>query len=358
MNYELIHDDCKEVLATIADASIDLIALDPPYYRVKDEAWDNAWDNRGEFLAWLGTVVDEWKRVLKPNGSLYVFASPQMAWHVEGVIRDRFNVLNTISWVKDAGWHQKSSEESLRCYFPQIEKIIFAEKFNSDNIALGESGYDQKCDKLRGFIFEPIRAYLDGEREKAGVSIRQVAEEFQKKTGSRTVTGMAGHWFTGVQWTLPTKQNYEWLRHTLSKLNHKGDYLRTQYEDLRTQYEDLRRPFNATPDAPYTDVWTFPTVQARAGKHSCEKPLALMEHIVRLSSKPGATVLDCFLGSGTTGHACVNLDRNFIGVDSSAHWVRYSERRLRDAQRLKQRQPKQITGHESDYSDSPLFAAS
>ncbi len=362
--YKLIQGDCVQAMKEIEDNSIDLIATDPPYFRVKDDAWDNAWDSRESFLTWLGGVADEWKRILKPNGSLYVFASPQMAWHVEGLMRERFNVLNNISWAKHdgsgygTGGHSKVEKESLRSFFPQTERIIFAEQFNSDNIALGESGYSQKCDELRGFIFEPLRAYLDSERQRAGVSVRQVAEAFQRKTGSRTVTGMAGHWFTSVQWTLPTKENYEWLRQTLSNLNHNNEYLRTEYEELRTEYEELRRPFFASPDVAFTDVWTFPTVQWQTGKHPCEKPLALMEHIVSLSSRPGATVLDCFLGSGTTGHACVKLDRRFIGIDLDSHWIRYSERRLHDAQRIAQRLPKQLIGKPIDYAELPMFSES
>ena len=326
--YRLILGDCLEVMPTLESESVNLACIDFPYWGVKDNEWDNQWATRHDFLSWIGSVCDEVKRLLAPNGSFYAFASPQMAWHVEGVIRERFNVLNRINWVKDAGWHQKSSEETLRCLFPQIEPIIFAEHFNSDNIAKGEAGYIAKCDQLRGFVFEPLRAYLDSERERAGVTTRQIAEEFQKKTGSRTVTGMAGHWFSDVQWTLPTENNYNWLRETLSKLNHNGEYLRREYEDLRREYEDLRRPFNATPDAPYTDVWTFPTVQTYPGKHPTEKPIALIEHIVRLSSRPNDVVFDCCMGHGTAGVAAGKLGRKFIGIERDAQYFHTAQSRI------------------------------
>ena len=83
-------------------------------------------------------------------------------------------------------------------------------------------------------------------------------------------------------------------------------------------YEDVHRPFTVTADVPYTDVWTYPTVGTRKGKHPCEKPLAMMEDIIRASSRPGAVVLDCFLGSGVTGKAAANLGRNFIGMEADA----------------------------------------
>lgn len=50
-------------------------------------------------------------------------------------------------------------------------------------------------------------------------------------------------------------------------------------------------------------------------KHPTIKPLEFMERFVRNSSKEGDTVLDCFMGSGTTGVACKNLKRNFIGIE-------------------------------------------
>lgn len=99
-------------------------------------------------------------------------------------------------------------------------------------------------------------------------------------------------------------------------------------EDLRKDYEDLRRPFSATPDVPYTDVWTFQTVGAYAGKHPCEKPMAMMEHIVRTSSKPGAVVVDPFAGSGQTLVAAYRNERRFLGCELSPEWCRRIEGRI------------------------------
>ena len=83
-----------------------------------------------------------------------------------------------------------------------------------------------------------------------------------------------------------------------------------------------------TADVPYTDVWTFPTVQHYKGKHPCEKPLAMMEHIIRASTKPGAFVLDCFAGSGVTGQACRNLGRDFIGIERDAEYAALARMRI------------------------------
>jgi DNA modification methylase len=110
----------------------------------------------------------------------------------------------------------------------------------------------------------------------------------------------------------------------------RADYedLRADYEDLRADYEDLRRPFAVTADVPYTDVWDFATVQYRAGKHPCEKPLDLMRHIIRSSTRPDALVLDCFAGSGATLEAAHLEGRRYLGIEREARWVAYATARL------------------------------
>ncbi|MDE2103544.1 MAG: site-specific DNA-methyltransferase [Patescibacteria group bacterium] len=320
-------------MPTLETNSVDAIVTDPPYFKVKGEAWDRQWDTQTQFLRWLKRHRDEWHRVLKPNGSLYCFASPKMAARVETLIGGRFNIINRITWQKPpfSTKAEMFDKPTMRGYFPASEAIIFAEHYGADNMAKGEAGYVAKCDELRGFVFEPLRAYLDGERERAGVSVRQVAEAFQRKSGSRTVTGMAGHWFGRVQWMLPTRENYDWLRSTLTSLNHQGEYLRREYEDLRREYEDLRRPFSVSSDVPYTDVWTFPTVPHHKGKHPCEKPVKMIAHMVEASTRPGALVLDPFCGSGTTGVACLQTGRRFLGIEIDPAYCAIARRRIAQA---------------------------
>ena len=326
--------DCLEVMRTMPDASVNAVVTDPPYYRVKDEDWDRQWDDPAAFLAWLDQVAEQWQRVLKPNGSLYCFASPQMAARVELMLGQRFQVLNSLVWSKPFAMHDRACKESLRSYFPATERIIFAEQFGADGAAMGGSGYSGACDELRGFVFEPLRLYLDSEREAAGLTVRQVAEAFQIKSGSRTVTGMAGHWFSRVQWTLPTAENYAWLQGLFNgqHLRREYEHLRREYEHLRREYEDLRRPFNVTRFDPFTDVWTFRTVQPRPGKHPCEKPQTLLRHIIGSSTRPGAVVLDSFAGSGATGQACLALGRKFIGIERCPHWHRVGTQSLKAVQ--------------------------
>jgi adenine-specific DNA-methyltransferase len=315
--------DCLRLMRDMPDDSFDLIATDPPYFKVKGEAWDRQWDKPDQFIAWIGELCAEWQRILKPNGSLYVFASPRMAARVECAVGDRFNIVNSITWSKPGQCYaEKYGPQNFRGYVEMCERVIFAEHFNADNMAKGEAGYHAKCDELRGFVFEPLRAYLVGEFERAGMMntkgkiAANVACGFSPSAG-----GMASrHYFSRSQWCLPTPEHYEAMRGLLCSSNCRTDY-------LRREYEDLRRPFTVTADVPYTDVWTFPTVNSYPGKHPCEKPLAMMEHIVRASSREGAKVLDCFVGSGVTAEACANLGRECVGIDLDlSHAMRRMDR--------------------------------
>jgi len=328
---DVICGDCRDVMQEMDTSSVDAIVTDPPYGRFKSDAWDRQWSTDAQYLDWLDGLCSEWFRLLKPNGSLYVFASPRMSARVEVKIGERFNVLNRVTWAKPpfATKAEMSDKDSCRLFFPVSESIIFAEHHGADNIAKGEAGYEAKCDELRGFVFEPLRAYLDDERKRAGVNFEQVRQGVGCADGS----GLPSHWFTHSQWALPTAANYAKLQELFNAQSANGtEYLRREYEDLRREYEDLRRPFNVTADVPYTDVWTFDTVRAYPGKHPCEKPLDLMRHIIESSTRPDAVVYDPFMGSGSTGVACAQLGRSFIGSELSPDYTEQARQRIAKVQ--------------------------
>ncbi len=66
-------------------------------------------------------------------------------------------------------------------------------------------------------------------------------------------------------------------------------------------------------------------------KHPTIKPLNITEKIIRNSSKENNTVLDPFMGSGTTGVACINTNRNFIGVELDEKYYKIAEERINSA---------------------------
>lgn len=86
--------------------------------------------------------------------------------------------------------------------------------------------------------------------------------------------------------------------------------------------------------------------QDRAGNvgrnvlHPTQKPLALLEWLVRTYTNEGETVLDPTCGSGTTGVACINTGRKFIGIEMDAGYVETTLRRMREAAGVAVPEPK------------------
>ena len=68
------------------------------------------------------------------------------------------------------------------------------------------------------------------------------------------------------------------------------------------------------------------------GLHPTQKPVALYEYLIRTYTNEGDTVLDFCMGSGTTGVACVQTGRKFIGCDNVPEYVEIAKRRIAEAQ--------------------------
>lgn len=62
--------------------------------------------------------------------------------------------------------------------------------------------------------------------------------------------------------------------------------------------------------------------------HPAQKPVELMEYMIRTYTDEGMTVLDCAMGSGTTGVACANTNRNFIGIENDEKYFNMSVQRI------------------------------
>ena len=84
------------------------------------------------------------------------------------------------------------------------------------------------------------------------------------------------------------------------------------------------------------NVWTYDTGFNKSAKnkiaykHPAIAPLKLVEDHIKSWSNPSDLVLDCFMGSGTTGVACQNLNRDFIGIEIVEDYYKIAEQRLKD----------------------------
>lgn len=84
------------------------------------------------------------------------------------------------------------------------------------------------------------------------------------------------------------------------------------------------------------DILSIPNRKTKGadGKniHDSEKPVSLMSILIENSSNENEVILDPFMGSGSTGVACVNTNRNFIGIELNEEYFKIAEKRLKDAQ--------------------------
>ena len=118
--------------------------------------------------------------------------------------------------------------------------------------------------------------------------------------------------------------DYEWLK--------TGNFYRFSYElILYATKGKCKRKFEPTKDN--RDVWRIPPINyTNPNKyHSVEKPVELMEKMIKNSSEVGEVVLDCFIGSGTTAVAAMKCGRKFIGFELNDENFAFAEKRIAGA---------------------------
>jgi len=97
------------------------------------------------------------------------------------------------------------------------------------------------------------------------------------------------------------------------------------------KYKNNNKSYTYThknPDSIIIGKW-----EANKGKiHPTQKPVTLMEYLIETYTKENETVLDNTMGSGTTGVACVNLNRNFIGIELDEDYFEIAQKRINEAQ--------------------------
>ena len=350
----LILGDCLEILPTLG--KVDAVVTDPPYFCVKPDWWDRQWPDQTGFYDWSEHVIQLLAAQLAGNGSLYWFAWAKHAGMIEARMCKHLEVLNHIVWRKGVagkspiGNFRKMQKESLRAFAPVTERILFAAHYGADGFAMGASGYDAKCDELRGFVFEPLRAYFCNELKRSGWSKNNLSREMG------VTSRMLDHYTNTVQWAMPTAKQYASMQRILGPdyLKREYDDLKREYDDLRREYDDLKRPFNVSERDQWSDVWDFDPSTNCAGRHPCEKPLPLIAHILKCSTQAGQVILDPFMGSGTTGVAAIRSGRKFIGIEIDPGYFDIACRRIEEAVR----QPSLFDEQEREARvvQPPLFA--
>lgn len=306
----LYKGDCLEEMKKIPDGSVDLVLTDPPYNIGKAK-----WDKIPNYIEWCGKWFKECERLLKDNGSFYFWHNDMvqiaqlMEWirqNTRFVFKSMITVNKTEnSCIKDL----YGSQEHFRNYINIVEYCLYY-TFQD------ETGLSQV---LKNPAFYGLQKYFKDERKKTGAT----ATELDRIMG---IKASYCYWEkpTTHEYRIPNEKNYAALQRRFGV-----DAFRREYESLRQEYESLRYTFNEKTGE--INCWEYAFRGDKRVNHPTQKPIAALEKIIKASSNPGDTVLDCFMGSGSTGVACVNTNRNFIGIELDEGYYNIAEKRIEDA---------------------------
>lgn len=295
----VVEGDSLASLRSMPSQSVSLILTDPPYHATKKQNiyGDASFAEDQHYLEWMEQYGAEWRRVLRPNGSLFCFCDSSMSARLEVIFAKRFNILSHVVWTKPNdpgfdGWKGKMKKEALRQWYPHSERIIFAEPAVEGNLHRS-----------------PFAQFLREVRKQAGLTAHQLAE-ITGAYGKVNHGGAVSNWETGRN--IPSREQYRKICDAI---------LQTGKVESMPAYEDAIRVFRMDASKEFTDVWTFPSVRPYKGKHPAEKPAALLEHAIEATTFPGDIVLDCFAGSGSTALAALKLKRRAVAIDIEPQWV-------------------------------------
>ncbi|MCK5433287.1 MAG: hypothetical protein KAJ03_11105 [Gammaproteobacteria bacterium] len=302
--------DCLQLMQELPDDSINVIIADPPYYKVVKNEWDNQWKSFNDYLEWLEVRAVEMKRVLKNNGSIFMFGDDFRIAYVQVMMDKHFSFLNHLVWYKRNNQAIKGAANT-RCFSSVSERVLFYEQKSATGLpATGLEEIHSTAD-----CFASIKVYMRGEYQKVmtanGFRTKAECDEYLNEiTDTKSV--VTHHYFADSQYCFPTQELYKKLQDT-------SFFLR--------EYEDLRRPFNYTKGM--YEVFDIPIINGRENTtHATTKPIEVITRLIKSSSNEGDWILDPFLGSGTTLEACMNTNRNCVGHELSDEWKTNYKTRL------------------------------
>jgi len=133
--------------------------------------------------------------------------------------------------------------------------------------------------------------------------------------------------------TLPTYNPQKELRDSANKRNNKPRVFKSAVNNEWDKKTDPSIQMNqGSSDFIYPK--SVKKFSMQRGLHPTQKPVALMEYLIKTYTNEGDTVLDFTMGSGSTGVACVNLNRSFIGIELDDEYFEIAEERINSAGRL------------------------
>jgi len=361
---KLILGDCLEVLKTIESETIDLIYIDPPFF--SNRTYEVIWGDKGEvrsfedrfsggiehYIAWLKDRIQEMHRILKPTGSIFVHCDYHANAYIRVYILDKIfgidNFRNEIIWqrhnahndakkklavLKDTIWYYSKSDNFVyRPIYTQLSENYKANFYKyRDEKGIYRLGDLSKPDN-KGYRYEYKGYSFPSNGWRCPIETMQKLDEagllfFPKKKTGRIA-----------------------LKRYLD--NSKGSLLGDYWGDQDLQQmtdEEFEMTFNREE---FGDLWEDIQNMQGASKekigYPTQKPEKLLERIIQMASNENDTVLDCFVGGGTTIAVADRLNRNWIGIDQSVQAIKVTEFRLNKQQSLFSK-PFTVQLHKYDY---------
>lgn len=147
---QVIQGNCIEVLKSVNDCSIDLIVADPPYNIGKDYGNGSDKQQFDEYISFTKQWLKDCHRVLKPDGTIYVFIGFRYISYLYQILEDELN-MNFVNWIS---WHYTQGIGKTKGFSPRHDDILMFSKsekykFNLDEIRIPQKFY-RRINNMRG----------------------------------------------------------------------------------------------------------------------------------------------------------------------------------------------------------------
>ena len=287
----LHHGDCLEVMKSIESGSIDMVLTDPPYGTTQ-----NKWDTAINPIE----IHENAERVLRNGGKMVLFS--QEPYTTELIT----NGINNIKFSYRAMWLKDGFANALGC---NVNMVMFTE-----DILIFSKNVEDKTG-------HPMQEYFCGEFDRIGKPVKWYVEQLG--------TSHASHFFTkGKQFRIPNEKYLQQLKDITGGYCIEFEEVETaQKEFLKQKRVRNRSTFNLWEGNKYkSNVLSYPRDKERF--HTTQKPVALLEDLIQTFSDKSDTVLDMTMGSGSTGVACVNTNRKFIGIELDENYFNIAKERI------------------------------
>ena len=298
--------DCLEGLKQLEDNSIDLVITDPPYNIGKDFANDNL--TKEDFLKWCNEWIKELNRVVDVGGAIYLTLGFQCVAEIKCLFNEieDLRLKNWIVWYRQDGWKGNNG------FAQSHEHILYFIKDNVPVFDLEEFGKNVKEARLNAG-YKTVALLMD----KMGLY-----SKVKRSNGTEDYYSGAGWFESGKK--QPSLRELIRLNQ-LVDLNQK--YKVQSYQDYKNDDIEKYSVFFNKVDV-CDDVWLNPKSEKNRLGHPTQKPVELFKRMIKASSEEGDTILDIFMGSGTTAKACKETNRNFIGFEVSEEYCKIANKRL------------------------------